>query len=48
MKQLLQDDSLYKAFIEVLPKDIAITDEQKKNIFNLFVRIAHIYFIEQI
>jgi len=47
MEHISKDDSLYKAFLEVLPNWIKITEEQKKNIFDLFVNIAYIYFMEQ-
>jgi hypothetical protein len=47
MEHISEDDSLYKEFLEVLPNEIKITDEQKKNIFNLFVNIAYLYFMEQ-
>jgi len=47
MENLFKDDSLYRSFLELLPKEIDLTDEKKKEIFDLFVKIAYNYFMEQ-
>jgi hypothetical protein len=47
MQNLLKDDTLYKVFLGNLPENIVITEEQKKNVFDLFVKIAYVYFMEQ-
>jgi len=47
MAELFKDDSLYQSFLAVLPKDIQLTEENKKKIFDLFVKIAYNYFMQQ-
>gem|GEM_PF-6386931 len=48
MELTLKDDSLYLSFLELLPKEITLTDEKKKKIFDLFIKIAYNYFMEQV
>jgi hypothetical protein len=48
MEDIFKDDSLYQSFLELLPEELALTDEKKKEIFDLFVKIAYNYFMEQI
>ncbi len=46
MSELSRDTVLYESFIDALPKDLTLSEEQIKKVFDLFVKIAYIYFIE--